>query len=195
MPVVKDEPITIKMDLDSFKKKHCQQEAKHTRASLIECINKLNAANIGIQFKHVPPDQAANFTVAYARRPPETPPRSHSKTVARSFPPGDGKSVIFVYDYAFSESKRYDNLTGFLCHEMGHTLGMRHSRAGKEEKESPSVRFPHTSPNRPSMIWYYNKDTLDKMHLTDLDVEELKAFYALEEGDSIGDYTIKNYPP
>lgn len=195
MPVEKDKAITIKIDFDSFKKKHRQLDAKHTKDCLRKCINKLNAADIGIRFMYVPPDQAANFTIAYAPRPPNTPPGSRGATIARSFPPGDGNKVIFIFEYAFSEAKRYDNLTGFLCHELGHTLGMRHSTAEETESDLPSVRFPPTSPNEPSMMEHHTGLTIHNMDLTALDIEELKAFYTLEEGVFIGRYQLKNYPP
>ena len=183
--------ITIKIDAPSFNKMGRQQDAEYTSRCLVKCVDILNSADIGIQFECVAPDQPANFTVSFQSFATGEGP-DNMRTLARSFFPGDGKSVIFVYRFAF-EGQHRDRLAHTLCHELAHTLGMRHSNAGKDERYLPSVSFPDDSKNEPSIMYYYNG--VDDLELTQLDGVELKAFYALEEGEYIDGFPVRDFPP
>ncbi|KAI1092589.1 hypothetical protein F5B19DRAFT_196510 [Rostrohypoxylon terebratum] len=108
---------------------------------------------------------------------------------ARSFFPGNppGERIITLHDLSFQPQYR-DSIFNILCHEFGHTIGMRHWNAASEERVSPSVHFPPGSDNRPSIMGPYKHPRTLQFHVDD--EKWLKEFYGKENGSFIQGYKI-----
>jgi hypothetical protein len=127
--------------------------------------------SIGVTFKQVKRDSAANFRVVYRNLPVS----GETNVLASAFLPNNGSPedrTLHIYRLAFTE-KHVNNQANFLAHEVGHILGFRHEFSMEKEGTYWSTTWKNRSPN--SVMEYYSDSSLWRVQQQDL--EELKSFY------------------
>jgi hypothetical protein len=91
-------------------------------------------------------------------------------TLARAFFPDGGRHQLVIYPRMFTQSRKEQVDT--LCHEFGHTLGLRHFFANVRETDFPSEVF---GTHDPFTIMNYGS----KSEMTDADRADLKQLYQM----------------
>ncbi|KAI2469508.1 hypothetical protein F4781DRAFT_394441 [Annulohypoxylon bovei var. microspora] len=177
--------VTCGIEYQSFlQANYTVDDIGHVKSCLKKVIDLLNAYRLGLRFVYVEDILPETFTLTY-----EEDPRAY----ATSFFPGTprGKRKIVLHESLFLPEYR-DSIFNTLCHEFGHTLGMRHWNAASEEPHHPSVHFPLGSDNRLSVMGPYNHPRTLQFHLDDK--KWLKEFYGQDSGSYIQGYKIVDYP-
>ncbi|MFO0798112.1 MAG: hypothetical protein U0804_11610 [Gemmataceae bacterium] len=91
-------------------------------------------------------------------------------TLASAFFPGSGQNKIMLYPRLFEEGP--DEIVETLCHEFGHTFGLRHFFALTSEQSWPAKIFGRH--DQVSIMNYGANSTL-----TDADKEDLEELYRM----------------
>ena len=89
--------------------------------------------------------------------------------LASAFFPDAGRHKLHIYPIFFTQTEEEQIKT--LCHELGHSFGLRHFFALISEKSSPALQF-----GTQNKFTIMNYGTLSQ--LTDADKTDLKALYA-----------------
>lgn len=112
------------------------------------------------------------------------------------FPNPNDLSNLLVYNLAFAMPKWKENMWKVFMHELGHVLGLRHEFAldidpetGKAREGFEAVQLGDR--NDKSVMTYRSEPP----EVQQSDVESLRAFYALRDGDKVGLTPIQDYYP
>ncbi|KAI0885545.1 uncharacterized protein GGS22DRAFT_161188 [Annulohypoxylon maeteangense] len=177
--------LTCGIEHQSFLRAHYSiDDIEHVKGCLKEVISLLNSFNLGLRFVYVEDLLPETFTLAYANDP---------DSYATSFFPdaAPGRRKIVLHESSFLPLYRA-SIFNILCHEFGHTLGMRHWDAGWTEPNYPSICFPPDSNNKLSVMGIYKHPETLRFHPED--IEWLREFYSRKNGSMIQGCTIKDYP-
>lgn len=175
------------MDYNSFRRGGLScVDIKHTREALKRVIGELNSLNFRLKFKYVRRKDRSDFILAY-----DVPygNRPEPNYFANAFHPDakpDGRTIVLT-SAAFKPEYR-QSIFNILCHEFGHTVGMRHWDAATKEANWPSVQHPPGSDNKRSVMGPYVHPR--ELHFHPEDAEWLRDFYARAEGEVLYGHTI-----
>ncbi|KAI0892272.1 hypothetical protein F4806DRAFT_480107, partial [Annulohypoxylon nitens] len=177
--------ITCGVEYQSFiQARYSVDDIEYVRGCLKRVIKLLNSFHIGLRFVYVEDLLPETFTLTFEEDP---------DAYATSFFPGTrrGKRKIVLHESSFMPEYR-GSIFNTLCHEFGHTIGMRHWNAASEEPSHPSVHFPPGSDNRLSVMGPYSHPGTLQFHADD--ENWLKEFYGKENGSYIQGYKIVDFP-
>ncbi|KAI1443469.1 hypothetical protein F5Y02DRAFT_393132 [Annulohypoxylon stygium] len=179
--------MTCSIDSLSFQQADHSIDIEHGENCLKDVIERLNSLPIQLHFVHTKDPLPESFILTYKEQPD-----AYANSFFPGTPPGDRK--IFLHEASFLPAYR-GSIFNILCHEFGHTLGMRHWNAtspGLEESSLLSVHYPLGSDNQLSVMGPYEHP--GTLHFHPDDEKWLKEFYGKENKSYIQGYKIVDYP-
>ena len=170
---------------------HDMNDIMYVKECLQTALAAVNSMDIGITFTYVSLDEnkRAIFTLSYQYCHLDEFFTCQFTTFAQAFLPGQQMTDAYLYELAFAPAYLH-SITNILCHEIAHTLGMRHWNAAWMEAHEKSVQFPSNSDNSRSVMGRWNDPA--EIHFWEEDKIYLKMFYSKNEGETIGGYEIED---
>lgn len=168
------------------------EDREHAMRCLEGAASAWNAKNFGVKFQRVEPLEPHVFDLAYGE------PGMHDKYLALAFFPGvpNWHRTVYVCERALAIKKYRTYLTGILCHELGHVLGLRHEWPAMDENErsdlGPGLQLGSKKDNG---VMNYYLDQPEKWQITDFDVSGIKEFYGQRSGKKYRGYKIVDRDP
>jgi hypothetical protein len=141
--------------------------AMHTAAS------SWNLCKMGVTFQEVLYANEAVFRVVYD-------PYLSSEYYATAFFPSAYDKTLAVGPLSF-QRENVDFLSNVLCHELGHVLGVRHTKWETTER-GPAFYFPTRALDEASVMNSALAHTLALLVISKKDAEEVRQLYSLAEG-------------
>jgi hypothetical protein len=157
--------------------------AMHTAAS------SWNLCQMGVTFQEILYANEAVFRVVYD-------PYMSSDFYAKAFFPSDRNRILAVGSLSF-QRENVDLLSNVLCHELGHVLGIRHTKWETTEPSQAAVYFPTRALDEASVMNSALAHTLALLVISKRDAQEVRQLYSLAEGlhgrgAPCGEFNIRN---
>jgi hypothetical protein len=154
------------------------QNFHRLRVAMHTAAYSWNLCKMGVRFQEVRyPDKAVFHVVHH--------PNMGSDTYAKAFFPSDYNSdynnTIAVGPLSF-EPGNIGFLSNVLCHELGHVLGIRHTKWETTEPSQAAVYFPTRELDEASVMNSALAHTLALLVISEKDAEEVRQLYSLAEG-------------
>ncbi|KAH8175211.1 metallo-peptidase family m12 domain-containing protein [Sarocladium implicatum] len=164
-------------------------DADYAAEHLNMACQKWNELSIGVTFEWVTNLADATFALWHGGS-------QGSALASAFFPNPHDLSMMLVYNPVFSMPTWKANMWKVFMHELGHVLGLRHEFAldinpstGKMKEGFRAVQLGDR--NSKSVMTYGSQPP----EVQQSDVESIKAFYALQDGDMIGLTPVQDFLP
>jgi hypothetical protein len=156
------------------------------REGMTKAASNWNQYNIGVTFQEVFKKKSATFRVVYNQN------MGRGHYAVAFFPNAYHvyNKTIYVGPLSF-QSENVNFISNVLCHELGHVLGIRHTKWASKEWDRPGgFYFPNFALDYLSVMNDDLAHTLSLFVISHQDAEDMKKLYRLPAGPHRGIYII-----